>query len=140
MKKRYLLLICLIVTIFVGTTVAGNNIINDVNITVDENILQADNELDNEEILQENEIENSISMENIIDEEEQTKAIENPIIKDGTYRIAASANPFIGLEVEDSWANKLIRGCMQFGIKSNIGVDKNDVPKLDDDVEEVEQD
>lgn len=102
MKKRYLLLICLIVTIFVGTTVlAGNNIINDVNITVDENILQADNELDNEEILQENEIENSISMENIIDEEEQTKAIENPIIKDGTYRIAASANPFIGLEVED---------------------------------------
>ena len=46
----------------------------------------------------------------------------------------------LGLEVEDSWANKLIRGCMQFGIKSNIGVDKNDVPKLDDDVEEVEQD
>ena len=102
MRKRYLLLICLITIIFVGTTVlAENNAINDINITLNENILQADNKLDNEEIIQENEIENSISMENIIDEEEQTKDIEDPIIKEGTYRIAASSNPFIGFEVEE---------------------------------------
>ena len=82
MRKRYLLLICLITITFVGTTVlAENNAINDINITLNENILQADNKLDNEEIIQENEIENSISMENIIDEEEQTKDIEDPINK-----------------------------------------------------------
>ena len=82
MRKRCLLLICLITITFVGTTVlAENNAINDINITLNENILQADNKLDNEEIIQENEIENSISMENIIDEEEQTKDIEDPINK-----------------------------------------------------------
>lgn len=46
----------------------------------------------------------------------------------------------LGMENEDSWANKLIHGCMQFGIPANVGVDKSDVVEPNDDTEEVEQD
>lgn len=38
----------------------------------------------------------------------------------------------------DSWAVKLIRGCQQFGVKANVGVDEKDVNDAPDDTEEVE--
>ena len=41
---------------------------------------------------------------------------------------------------ENTWANKLIRGCQQFGIKANVGVEKKDVNKETDDSVEVSQD
>lgn len=46
----------------------------------------------------------------------------------------------LGLAREDSWSNKLIRGCMQYGLQANVGVDKKDVDKADDDTEEIEID
>ena len=38
----------------------------------------------------------------------------------------------MGYDINDSWGYKLMRGCMMFGIKCNLGVDKKDVDKNDD--------
>ena len=46
----------------------------------------------------------------------------------------------LGLATENTWANKLIRGCQQFGIKAIVGVEKKDVNKETDDSVEVSQD
>lgn len=44
----------------------------------------------------------------------------------------------MGYDINDSWGYKLMRGCMMFGIKCNLGVDKSDVDKHDDSTVTVE--
>lgn len=46
----------------------------------------------------------------------------------------------IGYGVKDNWAVKLMNGCLQFGLKANVGVEPSDVYEEDDDTAEVEID
>ena len=61
-----------------------------------------------------------------------------PTSKIGADKLLGTSE--LGLANENTWANKLIRGCQQFGIKANVGVEKKDVNKENDDDVEVSQD
>lgn len=99
MKKVYVIFITLISFILISTTViaenASNNGISKNDIqenTLTENTTKKDNEEEKNINDNQNEIENKISLESIEEDE--------PIIKEGTYRIATSSNPLIGLDIE----------------------------------------
>ena len=99
MKKIYVLLICLMCLLLISTTVIGEDVSNNIitqNELIDDNVLEdniidEENEEQEENISAENEVENEISVESLDDE---------PVIKEGVYRIAAASNPFIGLDIE----------------------------------------
>ena len=107
MKKIYVLLICLMCSLLISTTVIGENVSNNIisenelieNDIVEDNTIDEDSEEQEENVTEANEvenelaneIENGISVESLDDE---------PVVKEGIYRIALASNPLIGLDIE----------------------------------------
>lgn len=110
MKKVYVILICLMCLLLVGTTVIAKNVSDNIisendiqentladntvneeneNIVEDENVIIEDFTNNIEETVTENEIE----LENLVGDGKDN-------IKEGTYRIASALNPLIGLDIK----------------------------------------
>lgn len=100
MKKIYILLIYFILSLMFCTTVLAIDI-NDVDIK--ENDIIENNTIENatieegntssENVIEENAVEKGISVESLEEDE--------PIVKEGTYKIVTAINPFIGLDIKD---------------------------------------
>lgn len=111
MKKVYVILICLMCLLLVSTTVIAKNVSNNIisENDIQENILTDNTINDENDTKEDNEEENAIDNQNQIENGISLESLEydGPIVKEGTYRIATSSNPLIGLDIESgSTSNK----------------------------------